>query len=74
MQVKQINIKLISLAKLLRSLSDEDLEKVLINRAIIDRVILMKKNNATDIKLLEVLTFRNIVILESFNKDTLNLS
>lgn len=66
--IKAVNNKLIQLAKILRTLKDEELEKVLINRVVLDRVYLMRKNKRTDFELLETLTFRELLILEKLLK------
>lgn len=64
--MKNLNNKLITLAKHLSTLSPEDLEKALINRTILDRVYLMRKNKQADYtNLLEDFRFRDLVILEA---------
>ena len=62
--IKTVNNKLIQLAKLLRTLNDEELEKAIINRALLDRVYLMRKNKRTDLVLLERLSFKEFLLLE----------
>ena len=65
--MKNINNKLEILAKLLRTLSDEKLEKALINRAILDRIYLMRKNKVIEnTSLLEYFKFKDLVILETY--------
>jgi hypothetical protein len=65
--MKEINNKLKSIVKLLKTLNDEDLEKALINRSILDRVYLMKKDKGTDLThLIENFTFNDLVILETY--------
>jgi len=65
--MKNINNKLETLAKLLRTLSDEKLEKALINRAILDRIYLMRKNKVIEnTSLLEYFKFKDLVILETY--------
>jgi len=74
MSLKNINNKLIDVVKQMRTLSDQDLEKCLINRAVLDRVLLMRKNKKTDFELLETLSFRDLVFLQSklYEKEYLN--
>ena len=65
--MKLINNKLIAMTRLLATLSAEELEKALINRAILDRIHLMRKNQTQDYsKLLESFRFRDLIILESY--------
>jgi hypothetical protein len=71
--IKTVNNKLIQLAKALKSLSDEQLEKALINRAILDRLLLMRKNRNTNFELLERLSFRDFILLESYQKELENI-
>lgn len=65
MSLRNINKKMIQLVKMMKTLKDEDLEKVLINRTVLDRIYLFKKSNKTNIQLLESLTFKDLVQLES---------
>ena len=65
--MKPINNKLIAMARYLATLSAEELEKAIINRAILDRIYLMRKNQTQDYsKLLESFRFRDLIILESY--------
>ncbi len=62
MEIKSINKKLLSFVKQLRTLSNKDLEKVLINRTLLDKKYLFRKNTTT-IELLENLSFRELINL-----------
>lgn len=68
--MENINNKLINLVRLLSTLKDEELEKALINRAILDRVFLMRKSRKTGFELLEGLSFRDL--FELSKNPTLN--
>lgn len=65
MGIKKVNNKLVQLVKLMKTLTDKELESVLLNRALLDRIYLMRKSNKTDRELIEKLTFRELVIFES---------
>lgn len=65
MGIKKVNNKLIQLVKLMKTLTDEELESVLLNRALLDRLYLMRKSNKTDRQLIEVLSFKEFLYLES---------
>lgn len=65
--MKPINNKLISMVRYLATLSADELEKALINRAILDRIFLMRKSQTQDYsELLESFRFRDLIILESY--------
>ena len=61
--MKNLNNKLEVIAKQLATLTDDELEKALINRAILDRIYLMRKNRPKR-TLLEGLTFREVLEIE----------
>lgn len=65
LNVKNINNKLVYIARLMRALTDEELEAVLINRAMLDRVFLMRKGSKTDREIIESLSFRELSHLDS---------
>ncbi|MFW2378845.1 hypothetical protein ACN4FU_00160 [Aliarcobacter butzleri] len=58
--MQNINNKLLNLVRLLSTLKDEELEKALINRAVLDRIFLMRKSRKTGFELLEGLSFRDL--------------
>ena len=53
MSITNINNKLLYIARLMRTLTDKELEAVLINRAMLDRVFLMRKGSKTDREIIE---------------------
>ena len=61
--MKKINNQLLLLVKMMRALSDEDLEKAIINRAILDKLYLFKKNRNSNTKLIEAFTFRELLLI-----------
>jgi hypothetical protein len=75
--MRQINNKLIAMVKYFATLSPENLEKTLINRAILDRCYLMRKDQIQNhSELLEYFkfSFRDLILLEKYfdaNKENL---
>lgn len=65
--MKPINNKLIAMVRYLATLSPDELEKALINRSILDRIYLMRKNQTQNhSELLECFRFRDLIILEKY--------
>ncbi len=65
MSITNINNKLLYIARLMRTLTDKELEAVLINRAMLDRVFLMRKGSKTDREIIESFSFRELSHLDS---------
>lgn len=61
--VKSITRKLSDLVKQMSTLQDDELEKILINRSMLDRLYLMRRSRKTKIKLLENrMTFKDFIL------------
>lgn len=61
--VKSITRKLSDIVKQMSTLQDDELEKILINRSMLDRLYLMRRSRKTKIQLLENrMTFKDFIL------------
>lgn len=61
--VKSITRKLSDIVKQMSTLQDDELEKILINRSMLDRLYLMRRSKKTKIQLLENrMTFKDFIL------------